>query len=427
MAMATGQGAWRVLVVDDEENLNWSLVNSLQKEGYVTEGARTGEDALRRMADTSFDCVISDVKMPGMDGFELLQWLRENRPRTRVIMMTAFGSPTARQEALRSGVIAYMEKPFDLRSLKEELRRLAAADASERADEEGYDLLEVARVLNLSRRDIAVSVQGGGFSGTLRFLRGELVYAEAGPLRGEQAFFAVCTPKGGQVQPMPWDGRTERNISTPVSRLIFTALAERDNHAAGATTMLPGSSGSGVDAQPASAAAPATPATTPESAPGAGAAATPETPPAQPVAPVPPAAPLDLELPKTATLTGPGRILEALERLADGIASPCGLALIRPDGAVIAQTWRQTPELSAGVYSHLAAATQAASRALLLGDIGPMREVVVRASGHTLLVRRITYADGAALLVVVVPASADEHATGALLQAHVASISEALR
>jgi CheY-like chemotaxis protein len=419
MAMATGQGAWRVLVVDDEENLNWSLVNSLQKEGYVTEGARTGEDALHRMADTSFDCVISDVKMPGMDGFELLQWLRQNRPRTRVIMMTAFGSPTARQEALRSGVIAYMEKPFDLRSLKEELRRLAAADASERADEEGYDLLEVARVLNLSRRDIAVSVQGGGFSGMLRFLRGELVYAEAGLLRGDQAFFAVCTPKGGQVQPMPWDGRTERNVTTPVSRLIFTALAERDNHAAGAT-MLPGSPGSSMDTQPANA-APAMPPAPPKGAPSAEAAVTPPTP--TPVAPTTP----DADLPRTATLAGSGKIVEALARLADDIASPCGLALTRTDGTVIAQTWRQTPELSVGVYSHLSAATQAASRALLLGDIGPMREIVVRAGGHTLLVRRVTYADGAALLVAVVPAAADENAIGAVLHAHIASIGEALR
>ena len=131
--MAAGQSAWRVLVVDDEENLNWSLVNSLQKEGYLTEGAYTAEAALSRLNTSSYDCVISDVKMPGMDGFELMQWLRQHRPQTRVIMMTAFGSPTARQEALRHGVIAYMEKPFDLRSLKEELRRLASADAAGRA------------------------------------------------------------------------------------------------------------------------------------------------------------------------------------------------------------------------------------------------------------------------------------------------------
>src|SRR6185437_6205484 len=97
-----------------------------------------------------YDCIISDVKMPGMDGFELLQWLRHHQPSTRVIMMTAFGSPTARQEAQQSGVVAYLEKPFDLRVLKEELRRLAGnAARAEAGIAEGYDVLDVVQVLHL--------------------------------------------------------------------------------------------------------------------------------------------------------------------------------------------------------------------------------------------------------------------------------------
>src|SRR5262245_3484431 len=103
------QQPWRVLIVDDEENLNWSLVNSLRKEGYVADGATTGTDAQQRLSVAHYDCVVSDVMMPGMDGFELLQWIRRSQPETRVIMMTAFGSPTSRQEALKSGVIAYLE------------------------------------------------------------------------------------------------------------------------------------------------------------------------------------------------------------------------------------------------------------------------------------------------------------------------------
>ncbi|HZC78198.1 MAG TPA: response regulator, partial [Ktedonobacterales bacterium] len=158
MAVGMGRGPWRVLVVDDEENLNWSLVNSLRKEGYTTDGALSGEDALRRLETTTYDCVLSDVKMPGMDGFELLQWVCRRRPQTRIIMMTAFGSPTARQDAMRAGVIAYLEKPFDLLALKNELRRLAAGEVTGAAEGEGYDLLEVARVLNLARRDMALSV-----------------------------------------------------------------------------------------------------------------------------------------------------------------------------------------------------------------------------------------------------------------------------
>src|SRR5258708_13072258 len=121
MSTATGQRVWRILVVDDEENLNWSLVNSLRKDNYVVDGALTGVDALRNMTNQIYDIVISDVKMPGMDGFELLQWLRGHRPQTRVLMMTPFGSPTERAGAIRGEVIAYIEKPSDLLPFKQNL------------------------------------------------------------------------------------------------------------------------------------------------------------------------------------------------------------------------------------------------------------------------------------------------------------------
>ncbi|MGZ3715247.1 MAG: response regulator, partial [Ktedonobacterales bacterium] len=232
---AAERGSWSILVVDDEENLNWSLVNSLRKEGYTADGALTGEDAQRRMTATRYDCVISDVKMPGMDGFELLQWLRQHCPRTRVIMMTAFGSHTARQEAMRSGVIAYLEKPFDLATLKEELRRLVPAEgsaATEQAESEAYDLVEVSRVLNLTRRDVAIGVQAGGIQGTLRFLRGELVWAQAGTLQGDDAFLALCASRGAALQPETWDGRSERNVTQSLSQLIYSALARRQGTSA---------------------------------------------------------------------------------------------------------------------------------------------------------------------------------------------------
>ncbi|MGH2517777.1 MAG: response regulator, partial [Ktedonobacterales bacterium] len=165
MTTAAGRGRWRVLVVDDEQNLNWSLVHSLRKDGYISDGALTGAEAQTLLRESRYDCVISDVKMPGMDGFELLQWLRQHQPQARVIMMTAFGSPSAREEALRGGVVAYLEKPFDLRALKEELQRLTAEKSAASAGD-GYDLLEVVRVINLSRRDIALAVRSNGRTGT---------------------------------------------------------------------------------------------------------------------------------------------------------------------------------------------------------------------------------------------------------------------
>ncbi|HEY7850395.1 MAG TPA: response regulator, partial [Ktedonobacterales bacterium] len=164
----------RVLVVDDEENLNWSLVTSLRREQYAADGALTAEDARRRMVDETYDCIISDIQMPGMDGFQLLSWLREQRPQSRVIMMTAFGSPSVRQEAIRNGVAAYLEKPFDLTALKRELRKALDTPAQPSTT---YDLIEITQVISLSRRDVAVQAQVGEQLGMLVFERGELISA----------------------------------------------------------------------------------------------------------------------------------------------------------------------------------------------------------------------------------------------------------
>src|SRR5262249_36753485 len=146
---------------------------------YAADGAATGIEAQQRLAEQRYDCVISDVMMPGMDGFDLLQWIRRQQPSARVIMMTAFGSPTTRQEALNHGVVAYLEKPFDLRVLKDELSKLARRTApAQPARGDEYDLLEVAQVLNLAKRDICLAVRFGGEPGRLRFTQGELVWAE---------------------------------------------------------------------------------------------------------------------------------------------------------------------------------------------------------------------------------------------------------
>lgn len=431
MASAAGRDSWSILVVDDEENLNWSLVNSLRKEGYTADGALTGEDAQRRMTATPYDCVISDVKMPGMDGFELLQWLRQHRPRTRVIMMTAFGSPTAREEAMRSGVIAYLEKPFDLATLKEELRRLVPSEgaaATGQAEAEAYDLLEVSRVLNLTRRDIAIGVQAGGIQGTLRFLHGELIWAQAGALQGDDAFLALCASRGAALSPEVWDGRSERNVTQSLSQLIYTALARRQG---GSAPLVAPTAARGTQAptpsQPNPPEAP-TPTTstptvstpepsTPEvsTAPEPSRAASPSSP--QPPRPTP--APL--------TSAGGPAADAAVRVIADALPQPSGVALLRSEGTVIAQAWSGRPEVSLGMFSHLASAAQAAARAMLLADLGIMEDMRVAVAEHIVLVRRLARGERAGLIALVLPTSADLAAITTLLQEHTTALIDALR
>ncbi len=431
MASGVGSGSWSILVVDDEENLNWSLVNSLRKEGYTADGALSGEEALRRLTATPYTCVISDVKMPGMDGFELLQWLRQHRPRTRVIMMTAFGSPTARQEAMRSGVIAYLEKPFDLAALKEELRQLAPpeSDASTaQAEAETYDLLEVSRVLNLTRRDIAIGVQAGGIHGTLRFLRGELIWAQAGALQGDEAFLALCASRGAGLQPEVWDGRSARNVTQSLSQLIYAALARRQGGSAPLTP--PAATRDAPEPSPSQPSQPSQPNPPAVSAP---ASAPPEAdvsaPP--PASPTPAASPASPASPKPTsgalTLTGGPAADAIVRKVAGALPQPCGVALLRPEGSVLAQSWSGRPDVSPGMFSHLASAAQAAARAMLLGDLGIMEDMRIAVAEHVVLVRRVARGDRACLVALVLPANAEFAAATALLQQHTPELIDALR
>ena len=222
---------FRILVVEDEETLNLSIVNSLRKDGYRVQGVMSGAEAIRILWSEECDVVISDQKTPGADGFELLQWLRTYRPDTRMIMLSAAGFPGRRTQALESGAVSYLEKPLDLHVLKEELRRLLQQTGFS-ASLDSFDLLDVIQIINMSRKSIAMLVNTGlEEHGMLRFQEGELIWAEYGVLRGEEAFFALAAHKNGTVVHQPWNEQISPNVSQPLSRLIFQALQYRSKYA----------------------------------------------------------------------------------------------------------------------------------------------------------------------------------------------------
>src|SRR5207248_2593375 len=114
----------RIFVVEGDENLNRSIVNTLHKDGYLVRGVTSGADAVRILWSEEYDVVICDIKTPGIDGLELLQWLRAYRPQIRMILVGGAEPNSTRMQALESGAAGYLEKPIDMYRLKEELRRL---------------------------------------------------------------------------------------------------------------------------------------------------------------------------------------------------------------------------------------------------------------------------------------------------------------
>ncbi len=103
----------RILVVDDEEAMRVSLAGWLNKEGYRTLTAASGPEALHHLAKESCDLILVDMKMPGMDGLELLHHLREEYPEVLSLVITAYGSIENAVEAMKQGASDYLLKPFD--------------------------------------------------------------------------------------------------------------------------------------------------------------------------------------------------------------------------------------------------------------------------------------------------------------------------
>jgi two-component system response regulator AtoC len=107
----------KILVVDDEVIMRNFLVEALKRKGLEAIAAENGEKALSFLKDQSFDLVITDMKMPGLNGMDVLKYVKEISPRTLVIVITAFGTIDNAVEAMRSGAFHYLIKPFSLESL----------------------------------------------------------------------------------------------------------------------------------------------------------------------------------------------------------------------------------------------------------------------------------------------------------------------
>ena len=108
MAVATSGS---LLVVDDDRHIQNAMADYLRSLGYRTETASTCHEAVDRMQEFPFEVVVCDVNLPDKDGFELLQWARDNSPETAVILLTGFGTIESAVEAIRMGAFDYLTKP----------------------------------------------------------------------------------------------------------------------------------------------------------------------------------------------------------------------------------------------------------------------------------------------------------------------------
>lgn len=117
----------RIMVVDDEKLVRWSISNGLKKDSHEVFCVENGEDAVEKAAEMTFDLVITDFRMPGMNGAELLEQLKQLSPETKIVMLTAYSAELDRKTAMKLGAYEYIEKPFVVDEIRDLVQTVLAA------------------------------------------------------------------------------------------------------------------------------------------------------------------------------------------------------------------------------------------------------------------------------------------------------------
>ena len=114
----------RVLVVDDEDALRMVLSAELSSSGYDVTTSSDGDEAITQIQNKKFDLVLLDIKMPKVDGFEVLKFIKKNSPGVKVIMLTGFADLKNAIESKKHGAEDFVSKPYDLVDLLTTIERV---------------------------------------------------------------------------------------------------------------------------------------------------------------------------------------------------------------------------------------------------------------------------------------------------------------
>jgi len=108
-----------ILIVDDEKNIRLTVVHSLEPLGFEIDTAVNGEEALTKIQNEDYGLLLMDLRLPGMNGMEVLQRIRELRLDVKVIIITAYGTIELAVKAMKLGAVDFIQKPFAPQEIRE--------------------------------------------------------------------------------------------------------------------------------------------------------------------------------------------------------------------------------------------------------------------------------------------------------------------
>lgn len=215
-----------VLIVDDEETFRKALadgISLLRGDRYEAVCVGSVDEALPLLRERKFAALVTDIRMPGKDGLQLLLEMRRMGIRVPTLVTTAYGSPSVHAQAARSGAVRYLEKPFPLEHLIDFLEMATSQPARPKT----LDLIEVVEMLCMGRRTMHVTVRTRDLQGSIFIHNGELVHATAGDREGVDALLELLVLPQPQIATAPMEEVPKTTIQQPWRELTEEAWRRR--------------------------------------------------------------------------------------------------------------------------------------------------------------------------------------------------------
>jgi CheY-like chemotaxis protein/predicted regulator of Ras-like GTPase activity (Roadblock/LC7/MglB family) len=230
-------GMKTILVVDDEPSVLFALSESLsdKRRGVRVATAANGIEAVAVLESEPVDLVLTDLRMPDMDGFELLTFLRRNHAALPVILMTALGSADTSARLATAGSFECLPKPFNLPDLKRKIAEMLAQRVKGRV--ENISLASFLQLLEMERKTCTLSVRSPDpetdREGKLYFRAGRLVGAASGEESGREAALEIVTWEHTNIEIADGCPPVDPEIDVSLSFLLMEGMRLKDEREQG--------------------------------------------------------------------------------------------------------------------------------------------------------------------------------------------------
>ncbi len=221
----------KVLIVDDEASFLLSLQDVLKvhQDKFKILTAENGEVAVKILRDTTVDLLVTDLRMPEMNGFELLAWASRHQPQLAVIAMSAFGTPEIEARLKKMDTLQFIEKPVDLPILEKAI--FNGLKAGGKSYIRGITLATFLQLMNVEKKNCTLKIAALKGPAYLYVAGGELIDAEYSNLKGLDAALEIVSWDDAEIEMDGICRRQDDVVKMPLSHLLIEAFRIKDEAA----------------------------------------------------------------------------------------------------------------------------------------------------------------------------------------------------